>query len=245
MADEQDAPPPTPAPSDSAPATAPAPAPPADVASRADVVDLRQQVAALTDTLKAALTRPPQTAMQPNADMANLPDAFVALLKQQGLTDADIKHNAPIVAPFLRAMLATDGAVLTGGIQQVQDEIEMVKAARNEKLYPHWSDLEETVVAMRDEARKNGRYLTPRDAYQAAVAADIARPESKIEQARARRRQAAAESAGDATANELGHRGSAARATAGRTAVTAESLASMSRDERKKYFEQVGDLPIK
>ena len=33
-----------------------------------------------------------------------------------GLSDADIKHNTPIIVPYLKMMLQTDGAIMTGAI---------------------------------------------------------------------------------------------------------------------------------
>src|SRR6267142_3168136 len=92
------------------------------------------RLSALADTVKGALapSRPPVQAGE-HTPPGSVPAHFLSLLRQQGLTDADIDANAPVIVPFLSAMLATDGAVIASGIQQAKDEIEMVKAARNTK----------------------------------------------------------------------------------------------------------------
>jgi len=218
----------------------------ANAATKADVAKIEQTVSALADTVRAVLSRPPSAPTGGSPDAPDLPANFINRLRQMGLSDADIKHNAPIIVPFLRTMLETDGAQITGAIVQVQDEVEMVKARGNKKLFPDWEHVEERVSELREEARKNGRYLTPKDAYNAAVAADIGSPDSKIAEARARLKARSASD--DVSAQNLTHQSSASRTTSGllnSTALTAAQLADLSPKERKAYFEKVGDLPIR
>src|SRR5688572_2718397 len=122
----------------------------ANAASKADVARIEQTVQALADTVRAAITRPPAQTQGGGAG-ADLPDHFVNLLRQQGLSDADIKHNAPIVTPFIRAMLMTDGQVMTGAIQQAADEVEMLKARGNKRAFPDWEHVEDRVEELRTE----------------------------------------------------------------------------------------------
>lgn len=224
----------------------------AATAQRADaerLAGIEKKLAAMADTVQAALT--PRYTAQPSehARPGDIPAHFRNLLRQQGLTDADIDANAPIVVPFLSAMLATDGAVIASGIQQVKDEVEMVKAARSTKKFPYWGDLEEKILEMREDAAKNGQYLSPADAYRAAVAVDVAAGnDSRIEKARTRARADRESSAADVTAQNLGtHHGQRpGQATVRRTALTAEDIAALPREERKKLFaEQLGDMPIR
>lgn len=237
--------PPTPAPDPAAQAAAEA-----ATARKADsdrLAGIDARLSALADTVKGALA--PRAPVQSGEHMApgTVPAHFRQLLRQQGLTEADIDANAPVIVPFLSAMLATDGAVIASGIQQVRDEVDMVKAARNTKSFPYWSDLEDKIIELRDEAQKQNQYLSPKDAYKAAVALDVQSDESRVEVAKARRKEAAASSAADVTAQNLGvHHGSKPTAgTVRRTALSAEDVASLSREDRKKLFESIGDLPIR
>lgn len=231
-------------------ATAAASAQAAQRASDERLAAIDKRLAALADTVQAAVT--PRHTAQPNehARPGEVPAHFRNLLRQQGLTDADIDANAPIVVPFLSAMLATDGAVIANGIQQVKDEVEMVKAARNSKRFPHWGDLEDKIVEAREEAAKQGQYLSPADAYKTAVALDVASgDESRIEKARARTKaERENPNSADVSAQNLGthHGNRPGHATVRRTALTAEDIAAMPREERKKLFaDQLGDMPIR
>lgn len=204
---------------------------------------VEQRISALTDTVQSALA--PRQTQPGSVKPGEVPAHFRSLLRQQGLTDADIDANSPIIVPFLSAMLATDGAVMLGGIQQVKDEVEMVKAAKNIKKFPYWNEVEDTVATMREEAAKQGRYLGVADAYQAAVATDIAATESRIEMAKTRRR--AESHSDDVSAQNLGvnhgaRKGSGPR----RTAMSQEEMAALPRAERKKLIEeQFGDSLIR
>lgn len=207
---------------------------------------IEKSLAGLADVVKAAVA-PRPVVQSGEVKPGNVPPHFRNLLRQQGLTDADIDANAPIVVPFLAAMLATDGQVMIGGIQQVQDEVEMVKAARNTKKFPYWSEVEDKVGELREEAKKNGQYLTPGDAYKAAVALDVASDTSRIDAARAKAKERASANSNDLSANEPGaHHGSRpGQGGVRRTALTAEDLAAMPREDRKKYFDSIGDRPIR
>jgi hypothetical protein len=206
-----------------------------------------QRIAALTDTVQGALVaRTPQSSG--HATPGQLPPQFRAILRQHGLTDADIDANAPVIVPFLSAMLATDGAVMLSGVQHVRDEVEMVKASRNKKAFPYWNEIEDKIVELRESAAKAGQYLSPADAYRAAVAVDIGTPESRIDAARTRAREAS--SAADVTAQNLGpnHGSRQGHATVRTpTALSQEDLAQMTRAERKKLFDEggLGDLIIR
>lgn len=217
-------------------------------AEAARIEKLEKNISALTDTVTGYLQRDAQR-MQPTPDghakPGEVPAHFRNLLRQQGLSDADIDANAPIVVPFLAAMLATDGQVLAQGVQRVNDEVAMVKAARNHKKYPFWNELEDNITELREAAAKQGSYLSPEDAYKAAVAVDVAATESKIEAAKMRSKAKAAEAASDASVQDSPINHGQGRGAARRSAMTAEDIASMSREDRKKLFEQMGDVPIR
>lgn len=222
-----------------------APAAPTIDPKRLDSIEAK--IGALTDTVRASLSQRAQH-MQAGNEMTPgyVPAAFRQLLKADGLTDADIDANAPVVVPFLKALLATDGAVIASGVQQAKDEIEMVKASRNSKKFPHWNEVEDYIVEAREEAAKQGRYLAPADAYKVALARDVSSDESRVEAAKARRKAESSSSADDVSAQNLGanHGSRKTAAHVRRTAVTADDVAAMSREERRKFYDQIGDLKI-
>lgn len=235
----------TPATPEATPAATPAAPAVSPDTERLAAIDKR--IAALADTVQAALApRRGAPASEPAAP-GSVPSHFRGLLKQQGLTDADIDANAPIIVPFLSAMLATDGAVIASGIQQVKDDVEMVRASRNAKRFPYWNDLEDKIVELRDEAAKQNQYLSPSDAYRAAIALDVQAPESRIEAAKARIRSERESNSADVSAQNLGvhHGARQGQATVRRTAMSAEEVAALPRAERKKLYESLGDLPIR
>lgn len=226
-------------------AAAPAAATPDESKARLEAIEKR--IGALADTVTAAL-QPRTTTPAPGGavDAHGIPANFRAALKQHGATDADIDANAGIILPYLKALLQTDGAVILGGIQEVRDDVEMVKASRSKKKYPYFSELEDTIGTLRDEARKNGRYLSVHDAYQAAVAVDVASSESRIDAARAKSKHDS--HSADADAQNLGANHGAGRGasrTVVRTAASTEDVANMSREDRKKWFAEHADLPIR
>lgn len=224
-----------------------APAPPAVTKAELDALKagFDTQFAALNDTVKGALTARQQAqVVGPNGEI-NITPAMAQILRQNGYTDADIKANAPVIVPWLMALLQTDGQVLIGGIKQVDDKVAMLEAAEDTETYPYWKDVLPQVRKLRKAAEKEGRYLAPADAYQAAVAADVASPESRIDAARTRLKTKASNS-DDASAQNVQHTGTRpGQGATRRTALTAEDLAAMPRAERKKYFDSIGDLAIK
>lgn len=211
-----------------------------DAASKAELTELKAMVSALTDTVRGALTA--RATVPANMKPGDLPPHFRAKLREKGLTDADIDHNAPLITPFLVAMLETDGAMIISSVEQNRQEVEMVKASRNKKKYPHWDEVEERVEGLRESAAKEGRYLSVADAYSAAVANDVAAPESRIVAAK-ERIKAQASKADSADVQDIGPQHGQTRVR--RTAATADDVASMSREERKAFFEKIGDTPIR
>lgn len=164
-----------------------------------------------------------------------VPDDVRTYLRAQGLTDEAIDHNAALVLPFVHAGIRQAAPEVAGAIGQVYDDVTMMKASRDTKNFPDWDTVSEKVAEIRETAKKTGQNVTVRQAYEAAVALD---PEAVTTARQAKRANAAA---ADATAQHLG--GNRGRA-ASRGATSADDLRSMTRDERKAFFEKHGDVPI-
>jgi hypothetical protein len=96
---------------------------------------------------------------------------------------------------------------------------------------------------MREAAAKEGRYLSVADAYKAAVANDVASGESKIMKAKDAVK-AKASRAADSDVQDIGPNHGTTRSVS-RTAKSAEDVASMTREERKAFFDKLGDTPIR
>lgn len=203
------------------------------------IAQLLSQVSALQDTVKGALApRPVQAA--PDGKFPINPQ-LRQIMRQNGLTDADIDHNWQVVGPMLAAVLQTEGGALLSELQLVKDDVAMAKMARNEKKYPDFAIVAEKMDELRASALKQGQYLAPEAAYKAAVAESL----DQVSEAR-QRRQRESEASRNSDRSPTDHGTGAGRVQGTRrTALTAEDLANLSREDRKKYFESIGDRPIR
>lgn len=204
------------------------------------IAQLLSQVSALQDTVKGALApRPVQAA--PDGKFPINPQ-LRQIMRQNGLTDADIDHNWQVVGPMFAAVLQTEGGALLSELQLVKDDVAMAKMARNEKKYPDFAIVAEKMDELRASALKQGQYLAPEAAYKAAVAESL----DQVSEARAQRRQRESEASRNSDRSPTDHGTGAGRAQGTRrTAMTAEDLANLSREDRKKFFESIGDRPIR
>ena len=209
-------------------------------AELAQIARMEAQLSALTDTVKSTL----QARQMPTpSGKLEVPVHMRQLLRQGGLTDADIDANAPIVLPFLAALEGTSGANFQWQLQQMKDEVEMVKAARNAKKYPDWEAVADDVAELREREAKEGRYMSVNAAYHASVAANL----DRVAERRAEQKRVAAERAADLSAQHVTDHGvGAGRQQARVTQPTSGAdLAAMSREDRKKFFETHGDAIIR
>ena len=203
---------------------------------------IEDSISALTDTVRGALA--PHAPIEGSGNgKFPLPPHMRQLMRQGGLTDADIDRNWDIVGPMMGAMLATDGVRILNEVEIAKDDIAFVRASKNTKTYPYFDDVEETMDRLRDEARKHGRTLPVKAAYEAALAVDI----EKVSKKAASRRADTGVEARTNSEPELTDHGAAAGRAQGdrrRTALSANDLAAMTPAQRKTFFEANGDRPI-
>lgn len=203
---------------------------------------LGRQVAALNDTVAAALQ-----ARSPVDSGGTLPPGSITpqlrqALMNHGLSAADIEHNAPIILPFVKVLAPELFAAIEMRAGPIDERVARREMEEDGETYPYAKDLRKEIKSVMDAAKKEQRGLSLEAAYHTAVSMNL----DKVRQIESTRR---AESVGaDASAmSGLGHRTSSnasGRSGRGNEPKTAQDLASMSRAERLAYFEKTGDAPI-
>jgi len=225
------------------PAETPAatPAPPAAAPVDDRIEKLTRTVEALSDTFQGLLNaQGRQTQPQgPVSTPAQIPPAWRQAMRQQGLDDATIDANAGIVLPMVNTVLAAVTPEVLGRIDGVKGDLDMERASRNTKAYPHWNDVADEVERLRAESQKQGMPLTVRGAYEAAVTNNFDKLMAKQAERRAESPAADLTTSGSIARQNLG-----SRAQSGPSAKSADDLMKMSREERQKYFEAHGDAVI-
>jgi len=229
-------------------ASATPPPPDALTQLQSDLAAERAEHQATRETLRALSQRgadsgygaggasPPSGSPVPGLD-----SRFVNLLRQRGLSDADIAANAPIIQPFLESAIQLYGAELLGVVGQQRDEFDEFKASQSKDEFPFWGDLKPEIAQIRKEARQANQYLSPKQAYQAAVAQNF----DKLVEKRAAQIAAggaptgAAGRAASMTAEgDLSNVGRPARGQGPRTAADAAALPP---DDREKLYNEYAE----
>lgn len=247
MADESV---PAAAPTPPAPETPEAPTPPASPPAPDERISgLEARLDRLTQVLEGGLGRQvqPQSPQQPAMSAAQLSPQERAFLRREGMSDADIDSVYGLVAPVSRMMLAQVAPEVVSLIQQNRDDLETVKAERNTKQYPDWNTtidkakgltIADKVHELRETASKNGQGLSVRNAYEAAVALNVDAVVTARETARKSSPAHDATIQGSLGRNQGGVRGGPAGP------MTREQVRAMSPEERKAYWDKIGDTPI-
>ena len=244
MADEQDPKAhPTPPASETPPASTPPPTPADD-----RIAGVEARLDRLAQVMEAGLGRQvqPQQPGQP-VQPGQLGPAERAYLRREGMSDADIDSVYGLVAPISRMMLAQVAPEVVGLIQNTRDDLETVKAERNTKQYPDWNTvidkskgetIADKVQQLRADATQRGQALSVRNAYEAAVALNV----DAVVTARETARKSSA--AADATIQGSLGRNSGGRAGASGAPKSREEIRGMSPEDRKAYWDKIGDTPI-
>lgn len=232
MADELDTPPPAPEPTPAP--EAPAPDPALELAqARADLERERARASAY-ETAMQAIQRPGPVQQAPGIGPLNA--QAVEYLRRQGFNDEAIQQNLQIILPFLEVV----GAPIIQTIQQQNAQLEYLKAARNKKSYKHWDALEDQIEAVRIEAERAGRYLSPKEAYAIAYA----NAPEQVRQQQAVQQQATAHATDVAAqANRVSPQTRLNTDLPKRPTSGAE-LAALSPEERSKLWDDLADTPI-
>lgn len=188
--------------------------------------------------LKATLNPPPRA-----TDADGLPSWVVDSCKRRGMSDAEIKQNAPLILPFIEGATAQVLPILGG----LSDELNIIKAERNTRDFPFWNtelakgkSISDEVVRLRKDAADSGRYMDVTTAYHTAVALNVDKinSEQRAVDTAVSHRSAAATASGSA---------SSVRKAAYEPPTPPQSKAdldAMTREERLKFYEESSNLPI-
>src|SRR5262245_8216290 len=202
------------------------------------------KLAQMEETFKALQQpRPPEQA--PPTGRRGIPDHIRREITARGMTDAELEVNSPLVLPIVEAYLGAAANEVLGIIQGVQDDVSMERMARQTKKFPHFEQLYDSMVQLRQESARQGRYLAPDVAYKIAFAQSYDRlgvgegggtvsPSPSPQTTRSRDVGAGA-----------GLRNVRAPAVAPEPEVRdARDLLALSPAERRKFYEQHGNTPI-
>jgi hypothetical protein len=228
--------------------------------------ELRQQLAArerelaisaaradaMEQTLNA-LNRPaaPTAPVLPPGKTYVIPPHIRSQIAAAGLSDQDIETNGDLIVPFLQAYLGQAATEVLQLIQTQADEIKQLHMLRDPDAYPHADPLFKEMQKIRQQEAQAGRYVDPDTAYRIAVANNYEKlsregsPDGgQFSHAKEPATPVAARSR-DASAGNI-FRTVRAPTTAPEKAPTrADDLMSMSREERRAFFESNAETPIR
>lgn len=215
---------------------------------------------AMEETINALKPQAPQSQQAPAYTAQGkpiIPQHLRGQIAAQGLTDAEIEANGALILPFLNAYLGQAAGEVLALIQQQADEITYLKMLRDVESYPHADAVMGDMLKLRESEGKAGRYIDPGTAYKVAVANNLDRiagqgsGESQFGGAPAASRAAAAPSSPATIRSRDLSQGSSLRSvrspvtTPEKPATSAGDLMSMSREERRAFFEQNATTPIR
>jgi hypothetical protein len=200
------------------------------------------KLAQMEETFRA-LQRPPAPE-QPPAGRRGIPDHIRREIAARGVTEAEIEANGGLVAPFVEAYLGAAANEVLGIIQAVQDDVAMERMARQAKKFPHFDALYDSMVSIRQESARQGRYMPPDTAYKIAFAQNYESLQAAGEGSYAPPASPQTTRSRDASAGASLRSVRAPVANVEPTIRDAHDLLTLSPAERKKFYEQHANTPI-
>jgi hypothetical protein len=201
------------------------------------------KLAQMEETFRAL--QQPRTPEIPPEVRRGIPPHIRREITARGMSDAEVDANSPLIVPIVEAYLGAAASEVLGIIQGVQDDVAMEKMARQAKKFPHFDALHDTMVAIRQESARQGRYVPPETAYKIAFAQNFDQlgvggegappiPPASPQTLRSR----------DAGAGAALRSVRAPVASPEPEIKDARDLLSLSPAERRKFYEQHGNTPI-
>lgn len=223
-----------------------------------------QRLERMEGTLNALTPQPGQQQPQlPPGKRFAIPQHIRQQIAGLGLSEQEIERNGDIIIPFLQAYLGQAAGEMLALLRNQQDDIAQINMLRDGENFPHADALFSEVKKVREAEQKAGRYMPVDVAYRVALANNYEKVAG-----------AGHETAGGAPGGQFGASGATRPASppppspaalrsrdlgAGanlrgmRAPVTAperpvqskDDLMSMTREERKSFFEQNKETPIR
>jgi hypothetical protein len=208
-------------------------------------------------TLNALRPPPPGPPQPPPGKRYVIPPNLRQQIAGFGITDQEIDQNGDLIVPFIQAYLGQAAGEVLAIIQSQADDIAQLHMLRDVESFPHADTLFNEVTKIRRAETQAGRYMPPDVAYRIAVANNLdkvsgagaetsagtsggqfgARPATPTSPAATRSRDLSAQTQlrtvrAPVTAPEP-------------TPRTGQDLLSMSREERRQFFEANKETPIR
>jgi hypothetical protein len=185
------------------------------------------------ESLGRSHTAPPSQSYAEPPRPGSIPDHIRRQILASGMSEADLDANAPLILPIVNTYLGTAAQEFLGMIQELKDDLSLMKMPRQRTAdgrpaYEHLDAVESDVLKIRDAARKEGRYLSPEQAYHVAVAQNFDRLRT----------------AAEVTTRSADQSARASEPREPARVSTAADLSSMSRDERRKFFDANAETPV-
>jgi hypothetical protein len=237
---------------------------------RAAVAQRDEQIAQANGRLKGmeetfqALRQPQQ--QQPPALPPGKRYAIPPQLRQQiaglGLSDTEIEKNGDIIVPFIQAYLGQAAGEVLTIIRQQADDIAQLTMLRDMEKFPHAETLFNDITKVRQAEMQQGRYVPVDVAYRIAVANNYERiagegagtaagaPGGQFSSPGSGRTAPPPPSPVATRSRDLSAASSLRGVRAPVTEPTREprsgdDLMSMTREERKNFFAQNAETPIR
>lgn len=219
----------------------------------------------MEETLNA-VARPPQQ-QQPETLPPGKRYAIPGHLRQQiaglGLSDAEIDRNGDLIVPFLQAYLGQAASEVLAIVRNQADDIQQLHMLRDPDTFPHADTLFNEVTKVRKAEAQAGRYMPVDVAYRVALANNYEKVAG-----------AGSETTGGAPGGQFGGPAGGTRSVTpppspaavrsrdasvganlrsvrapttepAREVKTGGDLMTMSREERKQFFAQNQETPIR
>jgi hypothetical protein len=226
----------------------------------AQIQAANERLGRMEETLNALRPPPPGPQQPPPGKRFVIPTNIRNQIAALGVNDREIETNGDLIVPFIQAYLGQAASEVVAMIQQQADDIAQLHMLRDETAYPHADTLFNEVTKVRRAEAQAGRYVNPETAYRIAVANNLDRvagagtdtsggqPGTQFGGSSTPPRTApspAAVRSRDVSAGSSLRSVRAPVTTPEKPAQTSDDLLSMSREERKAFFEQNKETPIR
>jgi hypothetical protein len=220
-----------------------------------DLAIAQARMSAMEETFNALKPQPQQQMpLQPAPGKHYvIPPQIRQQIIAAGISDADLEANADLIVPFIHAYLGAAASEMLSVVQQQADEITQLQMLRDVQQYPHADALYSEMSKIRKSEAQQGRYLNPETAYRLAVANNYEKlggaggdggqfsapaqspPPTSPVAARSR----------DAAAGNIFRTVRAPVTAPESTPTKGDDLMEMTREQRRAFFEQHGQTPIR
>lgn len=226
-----------------------------------------ERLARMEETLNALRPQQPQQnpLQPPPGKRYVIPPAVRQQIAGLGLTDTEIEKNGDLIVPFIQAYMGGMAQELLAIMRSQADDIQQINMLRDVEQFPHAETLYKDIVTVRRQEAEAGRYMPVDVAYRVALANNydkIAGAGTDTAGGAPGGQFGGSSAPGGARsqvppANPVGARARDASAAGSfrtmrspvvepeRPVTRADDLMSMSREERKAFFEANRETPVR